>query len=542
MVRVKLVSQPGIGQIAVGVAKARADEIHIAGHSGGTGASPATSIKGAGNPVELGVAEVHQALKANGLRPDIRLVADGNVVDGDDMLKLMMLGADEVGIGTAGLVAMGCLMTRKCHLNTCPAGVATQDERLEAFYGGKPEFLENYYTFMAKDVRQKLTTLGVKNIGDVVGRTDLLEQISSFVGEDLSRMLALAPQERGQSSGARVPDGKRNELPIMLDQKLSAQEIVGRIKRGEKVVLESAIDATNLSVGAGFAGEIVSQIILNAIDQVKLDRDESGKIDQGKFEATVAKLKRDIWPADNALTIRFTGNAGQSFGVWLVPGMRWELEGAANDYVGKGMSGGTLVLRPSAQSAMTEASNEIAGNTLFYGATGGEAFIRGRVNERFMVRGSGARVVVEGCGDFGCEYMSGGVAVILGKIGQSFAAGMKGGLAFIYDEDGTAENRVDKSGVRVLPFGNAEFEKIRLNRDVMDSALKSMIEKQRQETGSPKAAEILADWDRKKHHFRVVASKELFALALGAEYRVNAMKFFYGLPAAKRLRAPLMAA
>ena len=547
-VRVKLVSQPGIGQIAVGVAKARADEIHVAGHSGGTGASPQSSVKGAGNPVEIGLAEVHQALKANNLRGTIRLVADGGVIDGSDMVKLMMLGADEVGIGTAGLVALGCIMLRKCHLNICAAGVATQDPIIEAKFGGQAVFLENYYRHIAEDARGWMARLGVAKSADLVGRSDLLEQTANAAGANLSRLLALDPSET-HKGGARAPDGTRNEPPQTLDEKLGAKNIIARIFGGEKVAFDADINATNLSVGARFAYEIVDQFMFNAIDMLKdsIRRDEKGECEPEQL-AEAAAMIREMWPKADALTINFKGNAGQSFGAFTVDGMNLKVEGSANDYVGKGMRGGRLVVRPAADSIMAAATDqfEIAGNTLLYGATGGEAFIAGRVNERFMVRGSGARSVVEGCGDFGCEYMSGGVAVILGRTGQSFATGMKGGLAFVYDEDGTAETRVNKSGTRILKFSDNEFHKIGSDSIAMAVELKKLVTTHLEETGSTKAASILADWDKAKYNFKLVVSKELIDLGgdggMGREYRVNAMKFFEGLAAAAKLDEPRFAA
>ncbi|MDP9127461.1 MAG: glutamate synthase-related protein, partial [Pseudomonadota bacterium] len=534
-VRVKLVSQPGIGNIAVGVAKARADEIHIAGHSGGTGSSPLSSVQHAGNPVELGLAEVHQALKANDLRDNIRLIADGSVLTGLDVLKLMMLGADEVGIGTAALVALGCVMTHKCHLNVCPAGVATQDPALEKNYHGKPEYLENLFTAIARDVINRVAKLGFERIEEVIGRSDLLQPMHHKSGVDLSRVVAMHDDDRGHASGSRLKAGERNNPPATVDKELGAEEIARKLHAGERLKFDLPIDATKLSVGASVAGEIAQQFILNKVDMTRraIPLDETGQPDPVVLKDAQANFQPDRLAAD-ALQINFTGDAGQSFGAFTVEGMKLVVNGTANDYVGKSMSGGKLVVRPHAESIMAKATDqhEIAGNTLLYGATGGEAYFAGQVKERFMVRASGARAVVEGCGDYGCEYMSGGVGVILGPTGKHFGSGMKGGLAFVYDADNTAESRMNKSDIKVSGVVGTGFE----------APLKSMIAQHLAETNSTKAAAILENWDEAKTKFKLVTPNDIAALAARPlEYKVNMHNFFEGKTGAAKIQIPMVA-
>ncbi len=454
-ISVKLVSEVGVGTVAAGVAKAGADHVLISGHEGGTGASPVSSILHAGVPWELGLAETQQTLVLNDLRSRIWVQTDGQLKTGRDVVVAALLGADEMGFATAPLIATGCVMMRACHLNTCPVGIATQDPELRKRFAGKPEHVVEFFFFVAEEARQLMAKLGIARFEDLVGRVDLLdgdEAVSEWRerGVDLSRILQQA--EAPADAPLRRTRPQAPSLDDALDWKLvdlSRAAIAGETP----VEAELRISNTNRTVGG---------ILSNAVTRAR----------------GAAGL-----PAG---TIRFTlrGSAGQSFGAWLAPGIELTLVGDANDYVGKGLSGGVLALRPADDAGFRAEENVIAGNTILYGATSGRAFFRGIVGERFAVRNSGASAVVEGVGDHGCEYMTGGVAVVLGRTGRNFAAGMSGGVAYVLDEDGTFASRCNHELVGLEPVPEEDTE-----------TLRALIEEHELRTGSPVAARVLAGWD-----------------------------------------------
>jgi glutamate synthase (NADPH/NADH) large chain len=399
---VKLVSECGVGTVAAGVAKAYADYIVIAGHNGGTGASPLSSIKYAGNPWELGLAEAQQVLLANGLRGRVRLRCDGGLRTARDILIAALLGADEYAFGTAVLVALGCDMARQCHLNTCPTGIATQRPDLRAKFRGRPEHLVRFYEELARDLQALLAQYGLPSLEAAIGRTDLLEQIRHDGALDLAAMLA-APAE-GDIHWA----GKRNARPsaqLPIDDPW-VEPALAAYRAGENFTCDALIANEDRTLGARLAGEL-------------------------------ALLNTNGTRTDAQLTFRMNGIAGQSFGAFAAPGMRLVLKGLANDFVGKGLSGGEIILRGEGRAALQSELHVILGNVALYGATSGALFAAGRAGERFAVRNSGALAIVEGVGDHGCEYMTGGLVVILGATGFNFGAGMTGGLAWIFDEDGS---------------------------------------------------------------------------------------------------------
>ncbi|MEM6796700.1 MAG: glutamate synthase large subunit, partial [Acidobacteriota bacterium] len=407
---VKLVSLAGVGTIACGVAKAHADYILISGDDGGTGASPLSSIKHAGMPWELGLAETQQQLVANGLRHKVTLRVDGGLRTGRDVVAAALLGAEEFGFGTAPLIALGCVMARRCHNNTCPVGIATQREKLRARFPGDPEHVVSFLTYVAMEVREIMAAMGARRIDQLIGRFDLLVRRADLEDPEIGRhLLELCrdPDPIGVRPRRRRQLRNDSTRPAGLDQRL-AEDAAPLLEQGQPLApLEYPINSRDRTVGARLAGQIAR-----------------------------ATAGQGLPPA--SVQARFRGSAGQSFGAFLVEGMDLHLEGEAQDGVGKGMSGGRLVLRPQEVSRLESQDHVIAGNALLYGATGGELFAAGRVGERFCVRNSGALAVVEGCGDHGCEYMTGGFAVILGPIGRNFGAGMTGGRAFLYDPDEAA--------------------------------------------------------------------------------------------------------
>ncbi len=412
---VKLVSASGVGTIASGVAKAKADIIHIAGHSGGTGASPQSSIKFAGLPWEVGLSEANQILTLNGLRERVTLRTDGGLRTGRDIVMAALLGAEEYAIGTASLVAMGCLLVRQCHSNTCPVGVCTQDETLRAKFTGTPEKVINLFHFIAEEVREVLSSVGARSLGEVIGRTDLLYQKSRGSADldelDLNSLLC-----RADTRGSRVSTRKqRNEVLPTLDTDI-AQDAIAALKRGERVDMAFAVQNTQRSIGTRLSSSIVRKWGLTGL-------------------------------APDSVTLKLSGSCGQSLGAFGVQGLRIEVEGDANDYVGKGLSGATIALKPPRGARFVAHENTIIGNTVLYGATSGFLFAAGQAGERFAVRNSGAVCVVEGCGSNGCEYMTGGTAVILGTPGDNFAAGMTGGVAYVHDTDGTLEQHINSDSV-----------------------------------------------------------------------------------------------
>jgi glutamate synthase domain-containing protein 2/glutamate synthase domain-containing protein 1/glutamate synthase domain-containing protein 3 len=467
-ISVKLVSEVGVGTVAAGVAKAKADHIVIAGHDGGTGASPWSSIKHCGTPWELGLAETQQTLVLNRLRGRVRVQTDGQIKTGRDVIVGALLGADEFGFATAPLVVEGCIMMRKCHLNTCPVGVATQDPVLRQKFSGKPEHVVNYFFFVAEEARQIMAQLGIRKFDDLIGRADLLDMKKGIEhwkakGLDFSRVFALPPVP------AEIPrlhvDTQDHGLDKALDVRL-IEKAKPAIERGESVKFMEVVKNVNRTVGAMLSGELI-------------------------------KHHPDGLP-DDTVFIQMEGTGGQSFGAFLAKGITLYLIGEANDYTGKGMSGGRIVVRPSIDFRGNATDNIIVGNTVLYGATSGEAFFRGVGGERFGVRLSGATAVVEGTGDHGCEYMTGGTVVVLGRTGRNFAAGMSGGVAYVFDEDGQFAKRVNTAQValeKVLPAAEQLDAGIPLHKGQTDEALlKKLVEDHHRWTGSLRAREILDNW------------------------------------------------
>ncbi len=457
-VSVKLVSEVGVGVIASGVAKAHADHILIAGDTGGTGASPLTSIKHAGLPWELGIAETHQVLVLNDLRSRVVLQTDGGLKTGRDVVIAALLGAEEFGFSTAPLITLGCIMMRKCHLNTCPVGIATQDPDLRAKFNGKPEHVVNYLFMVAEEARRIMAKLGFKSIDDMVGHSEVLETDAAIKhwksdGLDLTSMLMPAnkPHDNVDVICTQEQDhslDKSLDMTVILDQAKPA------IENGTPVVIKTPIININRTVGTILSNE-------------------------------VAKKYGQSGLPDDTIRIELTGSAGQSLGAFLSHGVTIDLEGDANDYVGKGLSGGRVIVYPPKVSSFASEDNILVGNVCLYGATGGEAYLRGRAAERFCVRNSGAKTVVEGVGDHGCEYMTGGRVVVLGPTGRNFAAGMSGGIAYIWDQDGKFNLNCNLATV--------ELEKIETGEEEAD--VKEMISRHQQFTGSVVAQQVLSDWD-----------------------------------------------
>ncbi|QTF10270.1 glutamate synthase large subunit [Brenneria izadpanahii] len=476
MISVKLVSEPGVGTIATGVAKAYADLITIAGYDGGTGASPLTSVKYAGCPWELGLVETQQALVANGLRHKIRLQVDGGLKTGLDIIKAAILGAESFGFGTGPMVALGCKYLRICHLNNCATGVATQDEKLRRdHYHGLPERVTNYFKFIAHETRMLMAELGVSRLVDLIGRTDLLVELDGFTAKqnklDLSPLLHTAQPQPGNAlycTESNPPFDKG-----LLNKELLAQALP-HVEAKQSKALYFDIRNTDRSVGATLSGEIAAQ-----------------HGDQGL--------------ASDPIKAYFTGTAGQSFGVWNAGGVELTLTGDANDYVGKGMAGGSIAVRPPVGSAFRSHEASIIGNTCLYGATGGKLFAAGRAGERFAVRNSGAITVVEGIGDNGCEYMTGGIVCVLGRTGVNFGAGMTGGFAYVLDEDGEFRKRVNPELVEVL-----DVEQLAIHEE----HLRGLITEHVQHTGSQRAEEILANWPAWAAKFALVKPKSSDVKAL----------------------------
>ena len=464
-VSVKLVSEVGVGTIAAGVAKGHADNILISGSSGGTGASPLTSIKHAGLPWELGIAETHQTLVMNDLRSRVRLQTDGQLKTGRDVAVACLLGAEEFGFSTAPLITLGCIMMRKCHLNTCPVGIATQDPALRKMFRGQPEHVVNYLFAVAEECREIMATLGLRTIDEMVGRADLL-------AADLpphhpkAGLLDLSPVLRRASSGYEragtyCTKPQDHGLDLVKDNRLIA-EAAPALRDGKPVTLEYPIENIDRAFGTMLSHE-------------------------------VSKAHGAAGLPDGTITIRCEGSAGQSLGAWLAKGVTIEVTGDANDYVGKGLSGGRIVVKPPANPGFDPAENIILGNVALYGATSGELFARGVAAERFCVRNSGALAVVEGCGDHGCEYMTGGRAVILGETGRNFAAGMSGGVAYVHDPNDTLLAKTNLATVEFEPVEGEDADE-----------LKALIERHRDLTGSERAARLLKDWEATRAEFRKV--------------------------------------
>ncbi len=466
VISVKLVSGPGVGTIASGVAKAYADFITISGYDGGTAASPLTSVKYAGCPWELGLAEAHQSLVTNGLRHKVRLQVDGGLKTGVDIVKAAILGAESFGFGTAPMVALGCKFLRICHLNNCATGVATQDDVLrEQFFKGLPEQVMNYFKFIARDVREILARLGVESLTDIIGRTDLLVQVDGLTAKqsklDLSPIIA--PVVAGSNTALHQTEENTAFDKGQLNQKILAttSEAIIHSKGGD---YRFAIQNTDRSVGASISGEIARQ-----------------HGDQGM--------------AATPITLRFSGTAGQSFGVWNAGGLHMILTGDANDYVGKGMAGGKLTIKPPVGVEYASQKTMIMGNTCLYGATGGKLYACGRAGERFAVRNSGCHAVVEGTGDHACEYMTGGIVTILGDIGVNFGAGMTGGFAYILDEADDLDTRLNKESIEIIAI-----EELTIHQE----HLRGIINQHLEETGSLRAQQILQDFDYYAPLFKLI--------------------------------------
>jgi glutamate synthase (NADPH/NADH) large chain len=468
-VTVKLVAASGVGTIAAGVAKAEADVILISGHNGGTGASPATSIKFAGLPWEMGLTEAHQVLAMNNLRDRVTLRTDGGLRTGRDIVMAAMMGAEEYGIGTAALIAMGCIMVRQCQSNTCPVGVCTQDEALREKFTGNADKVVNLITFYAQEVREVLASIGARSLDDVIGRADLLGQVSR--GSDHLDDLDLNPlliKVDGSDSIKYDRDRPRNVVPDTLDAEI-VRDAARFLNDGEKMQLSYAVQNTHRTVGTRTSSHIVRNF----------------------------GMRNSLQP--DHLTVKLTGSAGQALGAFAAPGLKIEVSGDANDYVGKGLSGGIISVRPPMVSPLVAAENTIIGNTVLYGATDGYLFAAGRAGERFAVRNSGAKVVVEGCGSNGCEYMTGGIAVILGTIGANFGAGMTGGMAYLYDPDGQVADMLNMESLVTGPVAVQHWE----------DQLLGLIQRHVEETNSAKGAEILRNWDLEKANFVQVCPKEM---------------------------------
>ncbi|EBA02565.1 Glutamate synthase (ferredoxin) [Rhodobacterales bacterium HTCC2150] len=468
-VTVKLVAASGVGTIAAGVAKAKADVILISGHNGGTGASPATSIKYAGLPWEMGLTETHQVLAMNNLRDRITLRTDGGLRTGRDIVMAAMMGAEEYGIGTAALIAMGCIMVRQCQSNTCPVGVCTQDEELRDKFTGSADKVVNLITFYAEEVREVLASIGARSIDEVIGRADLLSQVSRGSAHlddlDLNPLLIRVDGSDDIKYDRHRP---RNAVPDTLDAQI-VKDADRFLQTREKMQLSYAVQNTHRTIGTRISSHIVTNF----------------------------GMRNDLQP--DHLTIKLRGSAGQSLGAFAAPGLKLEVSGDANDYVGKGLSGGTIVVRPPMSSPLVAADNTIIGNTVLYGATDGYLFAAGRAGERFGVRNSGAKVVIEGCGSNGCEYMTGGIAVILGSIGANFGAGMTGGMAYLYDPSGKSAELINRESLVV----NAVTVPHWVNQ------LEELIERHLEETGSQRAAQILQNWDVECANFLQVCPIEM---------------------------------
>jgi glutamate synthase (NADPH/NADH) large chain len=459
-VSVKLVSETGVGTIAAGVAKAHADAIHIAGHDGGTGASPLSSIHHAGTSWELGLAETHQVLVLNGLRERVRLQVDGQLKTGRDVAFAALLGADEFGFATAPLVASGCIMMRKCHLNTCPVGVATQDPVLRARFAGTPEHVINFLFFVAEELRQIMARLGFRTLDEMRGHTDRISvrPIAHPKARtlDFSDVLMEArPSSQADEVDLSSPSGSP-PWPSSPSDEAVDEGARPSVKYGAPSAMQIVLTNADRAFGARLAGDIARKYGAEGLN-------------------------------DSTVVVEASGTAGQSFGAFATRGMLLMLEGDANDYVGKGLSGGVLAIRPPARSSFKAHENVIVGNTCLYGATSGKAFFAGRAGERFAVRNSGAIAVVEGVGDHGCEYMTGGTVVVLGPTGRNFAAGMSGGLAFVLDDERILAGRVSKDMVDLESLA-AEDDKL----------LRTLVEEHVGHTRSARGKSLLASWGKRR--------------------------------------------
>ena len=454
-ISVKLVAESGVGTIAAGVAKAKADLIVISGAEGGTGASPASSIRYAGISPELGLSETQQTLVLNGLRGQVMLQVDGQLKTGRDIVLMAMLGAEEFGFATSALIVLGCVMMRKCHQNTCPVGVATQNEELRRRFHGRSEYLVNFFTFLAQEVREYLAEIGVERMDDIIGRTDLIIRKSENESPKQSLITfdkILARVDNG--AAIRHTIDQQHGIDHVKDVEM-LHAAAEALENQKEISLEYTIANTDRACGAMLSG-------------------------------TIAAKYGEAGLPEHTLNVKFKGSAGQSFGAFLVPGVNFKLEGEANDYLGKGLSGGRIAVLPPVRSNFQAEKNTIAGNTLLYGATSGEVYINGRVGERFAVRNSGAIAVVEGVGDHCCEYMTGGRVVVLGSTGRNFAAGMSGGVAYVWNKDGNFDYFCNMEMVELSLIEEASYRK----------ELHELIRQHYLYTGSNLARTLLDDWNR----------------------------------------------
>lgn len=471
-ISVKLVSEAGVGVVASGVVKGHADHVLIAGHDGGTGASRWTGIKNAGLPWELGLAETHQTLVANDLRGRTVLQTDGQLKTGRDVAIAALLGAEEFGFSTAPLITLGCIMMRKCHKNTCPVGIATQDPVLREKFAGEPEHVINFFFMVAEEVREIMAQLGFRTLNEMVGRSDMLEVDKEVTKDneklnniDLSLLLRPAADIRPEAAQYCVQK-QDHGLDMALDHKLISLSN-SAIEKALPVYFETPVCNVNRAVGTMLSHEVTK------------------------------RYNRQGLPADT-IHIKFNGSAGQSLGAFLCPGITLELEGDSNDYVGKGLSGGKIIVYPPKESKFDPKENIVIGNVALYGATSGEAYFNGMAAERFCVRNSGARAVVEGVGDHGCEYMTGGTVVVLGKTGRNFAAGMSGGIAYVFDVDGNFLSRCNPELV--------DLDKVEEEEDIL--TLRMMIQQHQRHTKSLLASEVLADFENLLPKFIKVIPRE----------------------------------
>jgi len=467
-VGVKLVASSGIGTIAAGVAKAKADIILISGHNGGTGATPQTSVKYVGIPWEMGLTEANQVLTLNNLRHKVTLRTDGGIKTGRDVVIAAMMGAEEYGVATTALVAMGCIMVRQCHSNTCPVGVCTQDEKLREKFSGTPEKVVNLFKFIAEEVREILAQIGFKSMNEIIGRTDLLRQVSKASPnlDDLDLNPLFVQTDPGENTRyCKVPE--INSVPDTLDQEIlpEIKDQIGKVKIIEK---EYIIKNTHRTVGTRISNHLYE------------------KYGSEKLE-------------DNFLSLKFKGSAGQSFGAFGIKGLKLILKGDANDYVGKGLSGATVVVKLPDESNLISQENTIIGNTVLYGATSGKLFAAGQAGERYAVRNSGSISVIEGCDSNACEYMTGGTVVVLGDVGDNFGAGMTGGMAFIYDINKKFDKKVNtETVVWQAP-----------ETDYWITYLKNLVQEHYEETNSDFSKKIIENFDKEISNFIQVCPKEM---------------------------------
>ena len=483
-ISVKLVSKAGVGTIAAGVAKAKADVVLIAGFDGGTGASPISSIKHAGLPWELGLAETHQTLVKNKLRSRIVVQADGQMKTGRDIAIAALLGAEEWGVATAALIVEGCIMMRKCHLNTCPVGVATQDSELRKRFKGNPDHVVNFFKFMVQELREIMAELGFKTVNEMIGQVDCLEPRENITHWKYSK-LDLSPilykEPASQHVGLYKQEEQDHGIADVLDWKL-LEAAKPALEKQEKIKASFNIINTDRTVGSILSNEI-------------------------------SKKYRSAGLPDDTIHFKFTGTAGQSFGAFNTKGITLELEGDANDYFGKGLSGARLVVYPAKEATFVPEENIIIGNVAFYGATSGEAFIRGKAGERFAVRNSGVNAVTEGVGDHGCEYMTGGRIVILGDTGRNFAAGMSGGIAYIYDVKG---NFINNCNTEMVDLDKVSDEDV--------SELQNLIQKHFDHTGSTVAKFVLNDLENQLKNFVKVFPRDYKKVLLERKLKVETSK------------------